>query len=65
MPSISFVVPLHNHLSHTQAMLTSLLASLPVELTFEVILVDDASSDGTADWLRQCRLAANYLYSIT
>ena len=53
MPSISFVVPLHNHLSHTQAMLTSLLASLPVELTFEVILVDDASSDGTADWLRQ------------
>lgn len=48
---ISFIVPLHNHLKHTQEMLTSLLASLPEGLDFEVILVDDASSDGTAAWL--------------
>ena len=48
---ISFIVPLHNHLKHTQEMLGSLLTSLPEGLDFEVILVDDASSDGTAAWL--------------
>lgn len=51
-PSISFIVPLFNHLEHTRAMLDSLLASLPAGLDFEVVLVDDGSSDGTRDWLR-------------
>jgi len=32
-------------------MVASLLASIPQGLPYEVILVDDASSDGTADWL--------------
>ncbi len=48
---ISFVVPLFNHLQHTQAMLQSLLASLPSGLVYEVILVDDFSTDGTRAWL--------------
>ncbi|MDD2882996.1 MAG: glycosyltransferase [Rhodoferax sp.] len=52
LPSISFIVPLFNHLQHTQAMLASLLASLPPGLDFEVILADDASTDGTAAWLQ-------------
>lgn len=51
LPSISFIVPLYNHLEHTRAMLDSLLASLPAGLDFEVVLVDDGSSDGTRDWL--------------
>jgi GT2 family glycosyltransferase len=49
--SISFVVPLFNHLCETQAMLASLQASLPEELEREIILVDDGSSDGTRAWL--------------
>ena len=52
LPSISFIVPLFNHLQHTQAMLASLMASLPPGLDFEVILADDASTDGTAAWLQ-------------
>jgi GT2 family glycosyltransferase len=48
---ISFIVPLFNHLQHTQAMLESLLASLPSDLVYEVILVDDFSTDGTRAWL--------------
>jgi GT2 family glycosyltransferase len=48
---ISFIVPLFNHLQHTQAMLESLLASLPSGLVYEVILVDDFSTDGTRAWL--------------
>lgn len=55
-PLISFIVPLHNHLPETQAMLSSLLGSLPPGLAYELILVDDASSDGTPEWLEQLAL---------
>lgn len=54
-PSVSFVVPLFNHLAQTQEMLSSLLASLPQGLDYEVILADDGSSDGTRAWLAQLR----------
>jgi len=50
-PDISFVVPLFNHLASTQAMLVSLQATLPAGLAHEIILVDDASTDGTRQWL--------------
>lgn len=49
---ISFVIPLHNHLTETQAMLSSLRDSIPVGVDHEIIFVDDASTDGTADWLK-------------
>jgi GT2 family glycosyltransferase len=52
-PFVSFVVPLYNHLEQTQAMLDSLQASLPAHLDYEIILVDDASTDGTREWLQQ------------
>lgn len=48
---ISFVVPLYNHLAESQVMLYSLLESLPAALSHEVIIVDDASTDGTRNWL--------------
>lgn len=49
--SISFVVPIFNHLHETREMLSSLEASLPESLNYEIILVDDASTDGTQQWL--------------
>ena len=49
---VSFIVPLFNHLEHSKAMLASLQASLPPGLAHEIILVDDASKDGTRDWLQ-------------
>lgn len=52
MPKISFVVPLYNHLAETREMLASLQASLPDGLDYEIILADDASTDGTATWLK-------------
>lgn len=48
---VSFIIPLHNCLPLTQAMLASLQATVPAGLAHEIILVDDASTDGTRDWL--------------
>lgn len=53
---ISFIVPLFNHLRQSQEMLASLLATLPVGLDFEVVLIDDASTDGTAAWLANLQM---------
>ena len=48
---VSFIIPLHGCLPLTQAMLASFVPSLPPGLAYEVILVDDCSTDGTREWL--------------
>ena len=48
---MSFIVPLFNHLVQTQQMVDSLLMHVPSELNFEILLTDDASTDGTPEWL--------------
>ncbi|MFI5357655.1 MAG: glycosyltransferase family 2 protein [Opitutales bacterium] len=48
---VSFIIPLYNCLALTRVCVDSLLASLPKGLRFEIILVDDGSTDGTRDWL--------------
>lgn len=48
---VSFIIPLFNCLAHTQAALRTLQATLPAGLAHEIIFVDDASTDGTRDWL--------------
>jgi GT2 family glycosyltransferase len=51
MPMVSFIIPLFNHLEQSQAMLASLQSCMPAGLDHEIILSDDASTDGTAAWL--------------
>lgn len=48
---VSFVIPLYNHLAESKEMLSTLQASLPDSLSYEIILADDASTDGTGAWL--------------
>jgi GT2 family glycosyltransferase len=62
-PQVSVVTPLFNCLRHTQAMIESLRASMPAGVSFEIILVDDGSTDGTREWLAglgdSCRCVLN------
>jgi O-antigen biosynthesis protein len=50
-PRLSVVTPLFNCLAHTQAMVASLRGSIPDWVSYEIILVDDGSTDGTREWL--------------
>jgi GT2 family glycosyltransferase len=52
-PKITFIIPLFNHVEHSKVMLDSLLGSVPTDLDFEAIVVDDGSNDGTRAWLSQ------------
>ncbi len=49
--NMSLIVPCLNHLEQTQQMYRSLKETLPLGLKYEVIFVDDASTDGTRAWL--------------
>lgn len=48
---VSYIIPLYNQLAHTHACLDSLRATIPAGLAYEIILVDDASTDGTREFL--------------
>ncbi len=49
-PVCSIILPLFNHLDRTQACLETLIANTPPD-AYEVILVDNGSTDGTAEFL--------------
>ena len=53
-PRISIIIPVHNQLHYTAACLYSVIAATNTA-SFEIIVVDDASSDRTRRWLKRCR----------
>ena len=56
-PTISFVVPCHNEEGNLRPLLAALhVAVAPLRLTHEVVIVDDASTDGS--WALLKELAA-------
>ncbi len=50
-PRISVITPLFNCLDLTRAMVEGLRRSIPRRIAYEIILVDDGSTDGTRNWL--------------
>jgi len=53
-PLVSVVVPVYNNLAYTVACLHSLFEHAAGQ-ALEVVVIDDASSDGTADYLARCQ----------
>ena len=51
-PRVSIVIPVYNHVDHTLACLRALAAHPPLARC-EVLVVDDGSSDLTAEWMPQ------------
>jgi len=51
---VSIIIPTFNRLELLQACIASIRKH--TEITYEIIVVDNASTDGTADWCRQERL---------
>jgi len=52
-PEVSVIIPIYNQLHFTSNCLAS-LAAARTQVSFEVIVVDDASSDGSLRWLKRC-----------
>ncbi|MDT8409106.1 MAG: glycosyltransferase [Wenzhouxiangellaceae bacterium] len=53
-PEVSIIVPVYNQLHFTANCLQSLV-SVRTRTQFEIIVVDDGSSDGTRRWLKRCK----------
>ena len=53
-PAVSIIVPVYNQLHFTSACLQSLV-SVRNRVDFEIIVVDDCSTDETRAWLKRCR----------
>lgn len=51
LPLVSVVVPTHNGLKRLPVLLEALRRQTLPQSSFELIIVDDGSTDGTADWL--------------
>lgn len=52
-PSVSIIIPTFNGLAHLRGCLKALKETVPADLPVEIIVVDDASRDGTADYLQR------------
>ena len=54
-PEISVVIPAHNEAGNLAPLLEEIAAALPAERPYEVVVVDDGSTDGTAQELDASR----------
>jgi len=51
LPTVSIIIPVFNQLQFTRQCLQALFATLPADIASEITVVDNASSDGTSDYL--------------
>lgn len=53
-PLVSIIIPIHNHLDYTFNCLQSLLKNIDSKTAYEVIIVDDCSTDKSNIFFKQC-----------
>lgn len=63
-PSLSVVVPVHNEQDNIAPLVGEIVAALRGRIAFEIVYVDDASRDGTADALRAAMRATPELRAL-
>jgi GT2 family glycosyltransferase/glycosyltransferase involved in cell wall biosynthesis len=51
VPQVSLLIPVHNRVELTRACLDSIFRHVDPDIAVEIIIVDDCSTDGTADYL--------------
>lgn len=54
LPELAVVIPVHNEAENIGMLLQEICAALRGRVTFEMVVVDDHSTDATPDVLRQC-----------
>ena len=52
-PVVSIVIPVHNQITYTKSCIESIKKF--THIPYELIIVDDASNDGTAEYLNTCK----------
>src|SRR4051812_40785555 len=52
--TISIVIPAHNEAENVPLLLTSILGAVPAGYDYEIVFVDDGSTDGTLAVIKKC-----------
>lgn len=60
-PLVSIVIPVFNNLPYTYNCLLSISNNVPSSISYEIIVVDDCSSDGTEDFFKSNSFGINYI----
>jgi GT2 family glycosyltransferase len=53
VPYLSIIIPVYNALDMTKACLSSVYKEMPENYHFEILLIDNASRDGTSSWIKK------------
>lgn len=59
-PLVSIIIPIHNHLDYTYNCLQSLLQNIDQSVEYEVIIVDDCSTDQSNIFFEKCVEGVRY-----
>ena len=57
LPQLSVVVPVHNEEDNVAPLVGEIVAALRDRIAFEIVYVDDASTDATLARLRELQMA--------
>jgi glycosyltransferase involved in cell wall biosynthesis len=53
-PDLSVIVPIYNEVESLPHLINTIASTLePLEMSYEIVCVDDGSKDGSAEWLQQ------------